>query len=908
MPNATLVNFAAGETSPQSRGRFDLDWFRSSCEKLLNFIPEVPGSARYRPAFKVAAETRRGAVARSVPFVLNSSTKYMLEFTAGYMRVYKNGALSTLPRTTITAITRAAQGVITVASTTNLSNDDEVVLGDIEGMPELNGRQVLLANNVGSTYKIKDPVTGSYINTSEYGAYTSGGTVSEVYEIATPYLAADLDNLQWAPDGNTSTMYITCVGYAPRKLVVDASDIFTLSTYSRTNDPFVPTAAISLVSTGNIGVWRSGAAAEGLAGQTIAAGYTVVVFPQGTTIYAGALYTFAAVVGTTEINTGVYTLTVFRATDAIGAVVIPDLYTQVDAVMAVIKTAAGADVNSAAWTAYVSGGTATPATETPIGCAFYESRLWLLGSNQRPNTVFGSRAPDDDGNPRYDDFTGGTAADDACFFALAPASGQVDYLTWGRGTSKFLFAGSFGGPFRISGSGLDEPITPSSINVRQLDLAGCEAVMTAGGARVFFIQRGGTSIRALRYNSDLEDYESYDMMLNAEHIADSPLRRVALQTGRPDILWAIREDGVLVGVTVQGNENVAGWHRHKAGGTDAKFLDVQPLPRTDKNDQLWAVTERVINSVTRRYMEFQTDPVVFPDIEDFYTGPDNRDDDLESWKNAVYRRQEEYIHLDCAGTYNGSDRGTAAAATLTPGALTGDDVAFTASAAVFKSTDVGSELWKKPNRETGVGSGRAVITAYVSTTQVTCDIEVDFDSVDAVAAGAWHFAVDTIYVPHLDRATVGVLIDGAVYSDGIGDVGQVATVDNCKVQLSDVAAVVHVGFPYDGFVKTHNLELTAGGQGPAQAKPRVLSEANIRFLASLGVDYGTDIYDLEQIEWRTAMDAVDRPAPVFSGIRRVQIKDSTSREEGKFIIISQRVPLPCVVQSIDLLFDTTEAG
>jgi hypothetical protein len=878
VPNATLVNFAGGETSPRSRGRFDLDWFRSSCEKVLNFIPEVPGSARYRNGSKTLSLTRGGQVCRMVPFVLNSSRKFMLEFTAGKMRVYKDEQLLTLPRTSATAITNASPAVITVASTTGLANGDEIVLSDIEGMPELNGRQVLLANKVGSTYELRDPVTNAAIDSRNYGAYVSGGTVREVYEIDTPYSLDNLDDLQWAPDGNTATMYLTCVNVVPRKLTVDSADIFTLATYSRTNDPFDSEAAVLNIEFV----------------QTNMPGITYVQFSPGSVIYENVNYTFAAVVGTVEINGGVYRLEI---TGPAGS-----------NPQAILKTVAGADVDSSGWTAYVSGGTATPAIETPIGVAFYESRLWFLGTNQRPNTLFGSRSPDSSGNPRYDDFTGGTNDDHACFFALAPASGQVDYLTWGRGTSKFFFAGSFGGPFRISGSGVDEAITPSSVNVRQIDLIGCESVMAIGGSRIFFIQRGGTAIRALRFNPDLNDYESYDLMLNAEHMAESPLLRIVLQIGRPDALWAVRRDGILVGVTVDNNENIAGWHRHAAGGPDAKFIDVQTLPRTDKNDQLWVVVERTVGGVTRRYVEIQADRVDFPDPEDFYTGPANREDDRERWKNVLYRRQEEYVHLDSAGTYNGADRGAVAGATLTPGALTGAGVTFTASAAVFKSTDVGSELWKKPDRETGEGSGRAVITAYISPTQVTCAIVVDFDVLDAVDAGAWHFAVDTVYVPHLDRETVAVVVDGAVYSDGRGEVGQVATVVDCKVQLSDPAAVIHVGYAYDGFLKTHNLELTSGGQGPAQSKPRTISEAVIRFLGSLGVDFGTNLYDLEKIEWRTARDRADRPAPVFTGQRRVPIKDHTEREEGKAVIVSQRLPLPCVVQSVDLIFDNSEVA
>ena len=36
----------------------------------------------------------------------------------------------------------------------------------------------------------------------------------------------------------------------------------------------------------------------------------------------------------------------------------------------------------------------------------------------------------------------------------------------------------------------------------------------------------------------------------------------------PDsILWCVRDDGVLAGLTYQRSENVIAWHRHKLGGT-----------------------------------------------------------------------------------------------------------------------------------------------------------------------------------------------------------------------------------------------------------------------------------------------------------------------------------------------------
>lgn len=888
MSNATLVNFAAGETSPRSRGRFDLAWFKSSAEKFLNYIPEVPGSARYRPGFKVVRQTRGGGTAVLIPFQLNDTQAYMLEFTAGYMRVYRGETPVVVTRTTVTGITRANPAVVTVASTTGLANGDEIIITDMVGMVELNGRQVKLANNVGSTYQLVDPVTGANIDSTTFGAWTSGGTVVEIYEIASPYLEADLVDISFAQSLNT--MYLAHFRYAPRKLTVDSAEVFTLGTYSRTADPFTTAGSVLNVT----------AATK--------ANPCVVAFTAGETIIDGAVYTFAAVGGMTQLNGNSYRLEVVGGGYTVQSYPPPP---PAPPSARLVSTTTGLYIDSSAFSTYTSGGTATPAAECPIAVAFYEGRLGFFGTDQRASTFFLSRAPSDAGAARYDDFTGGTDADHACFFTLAPSNGVVPFICWARGTAEYLFVGTFGGPFRISGGGLDEPITPSNINVRQIDAFGCEASAPAGGSRPFFLQRGGVALRTTRYDADGK-IETYDMLLNAEHIANSRLERIALQTGRPDSLWSTRADGLLAGMTVQGAENIAGWHRHKLGGVNASVIDAKALPRPDKNDQLWIVSERVVAGVTRCFVEVQADDVIFPDLADFYAGQGslNRENDLETYKNAIYRRQEEYIHLDAAATYNGSDRGTAASATLTPGAITGTGIAFTASAAVFKTTDVGNELWKKPNRETGIGGGRATITAYVSATVVTCTIDVDFDHAGAIAAGEWHIAAETIRgLWHLEGQVVAVVTDGAVYSDGSQDVDSdypLVTVANGAITLTDPAAVVHVGLPYEGFVKTHNLEL--GGQnGPVQNKPRNIVKMFIRFLATLGTNFGTDLYNLKQIEHRdVGNDALDRPAPVFTGVKEVYNPDTHEGPAGKHVIISQRLPLPSVIQSIDLHYDTAE--
>ncbi len=78
-----------------------------------------------------------------------------------------------------------------------------------------------------------------------------------------------------------------------------------------------------------------------------------------------------------------------------------------------------------------------------------------------------------------------------------------------------------------------------------------------------------------------------------------------------------------------------------------------------------------------------------------------------------------------------SESGVKPAFTLTPAAVTGNTVTFTASGASFLLGDVGREL------KNDVGVGRASIRSFTSTTVVIADIIEDFPSTSAIASGNW---------------------------------------------------------------------------------------------------------------------------------------------------------------------------
>ena len=925
--NAALVNFVAGETSPKSRGRFDRPWYNASCEKMLNFIPDVQGPARFRTGFKVAALTRGGALPRMAPFPVNADLAYMVEFTNQIARFYNpDGSLVKYEKFAVSGIGAGGGGqvVVTVASTTGISDGDEVILTGIVGMPAINDVVWVVGSSTATTFELTHAVTGANITYADWGTYSSGGTVYLVAAVTTPYREEDLVTLQWATSGNEMT--ITSPRWAPRTLTAGASDTFVLVAETRTNDPFVAGSALSLtgISLGAV---------------------TIIKFAAGTGIVYGAKYDFAAITGTTELNSQSYRLT----SDLHGAS-LPSGYGGVS--WGVLEDDDGDPVDGSAWTPWVSGGTATQQADNPLGVCYYEGRKVYLGTDRRPSTLFFSRGPSTStGASRYADFTGGTNADDAVFFTLAPNSGQVDYIVWGYATPDYLYIGTFGGPFRVSGGGVETPVTPSSVNAKQIDAYGCEVAPPAGasGGRVFYIQRGGVALRDAILDPDTITPVSRDLTLNAEQVAYSPLTRVALQSGRSDTVWVLRTDGQLAGLTVHGPENVTGWHRHKIGSDvglaydeganllrSASFVDIQVMPRPTLGDQLWVATKRALGGNIRHYIEVGTDPVDFLDRDDFYetrkifgdTDDDIPDTDLARFWGSVYRRQGEYHHLDTSFVYDGSRRGVDASVRIKENILSsgaegvGDtiyldviDADENRVANFLESSDVGKEIWVKPDRATGQHGGRFLITAVdVAGGTATCTVLVPFSRTHPAvfgtptAAGDWYFATDTFYgMYYLQEVDIPIRVvaDGAVipattgHVDGGRDVSAIGA-----ISIDRSAAVARMGARYKGFIKTQNLELAAPVGGPSQSKPRNIVEMGIRFLHTLGVKFGTDIYDLDQVDFAQDGDPMDRPTPVFSGVKKLHHSDKWSIDgAGKHIYIQQDLPLPCIVESIDVEFE-----
>jgi hypothetical protein len=256
----------------------------------------------------------------------------------------------------------------------------------------------------------------------------------------------------------------------------------------------------------------------------------------------------------------------------------------------------------------------------PSCVTFFEERLVFAGTNNDPQKLFFSKAGD------FEDMTTGTNAGDGMSFTIG--SDQVNAIKYLKGL-RTLLIGTVGGEFVATASTSAEPITPTNIQIkRQAGYGTSDVDALLAGNRILFVQRAGKKVRELVFDFDTDGYIAPDLTLLAEHIAGSGVgtgfTNWTYQQEPDSIVWVVRSDGVLTGMTYQRGENVVAWHRHILGGAFSSGNAVvesvaaisNSLASSKGEDSLYMIVKRTINGGTKRYVEVMQ-PFDFADnIED----------------------------------------------------------------------------------------------------------------------------------------------------------------------------------------------------------------------------------------------------------------------------------------------------
>ena len=839
---AQLTNFTGGELSPRLDGRNDLTKYSSGCKTLENFIVYPHGAAARRSGTTFVAEVADSDnKTRLIPFEFSTTQTYMLEFSNLKMRVYKDDGSVLEGDKTISGITQANPAVVT-ATSHGYSNGDEVVISGVSGMTEVNGKRFLVAGKTTNTFQLTDK-DGTNINSSAFTAYSSGGVSNKVFEITTPYTTAQLFDIKFAQSADV--MYITHPAHEVEKLSRTGHTSWTLADVDFTKGPF---------QDANITTTTLTPASASVGSRNITASAV-------TGINGGQGFIATDVGRQIHFNAGYATITSITSTTIVVATV----------------TTAFTNGNAIAdW--YL--GAFSDTTGHPSCVTFFEQRLVFAGTTNQPQTIFFSRSGDYE---NMDANIGGTVADDdAIIYTIA--SNQVNAIRFMTAT-RTLILGTAGGEFTVSGGGTDSAVTPTNILIKKQSNHGAANVdAIAVGNATLFLQRAKRKVRELAYNFDVDGYIAPDMTILAEHVTETGLTQLAYQQEPNQIIWGVRGDGELIGLTYQREQQVTAWHRHIFGGrfgqatiTVTDYANIANGTRIvlKKADGTTTTFTSATSATSGKFHTTSSNNQTATNLKTLIDADSNFTATVHS--NVVTITETSPLSTGFLTIKSLDD-----ATRLTS---TNEGKAVCESVSVIPTDDSEYQTWVIVKRTINGITRRFV--EFINTFDFTETDNTTFNFLDSALAYAGSAVTTISGLDHLEGQTVGILANGATHPD--------KTVSSGSITLDRASTNVKVGLAYNSILQT--MRIDAGSQnGTSQGKTKRIYEITIRLFESIGVEVGETLDNMERIPFRTSFDPMDEGLPTFTGDKAVEFRGNYDTDG--FIFVRQTQPLPLTILSL----------
>lgn len=752
------MSFAAGEIAPSLYARTDLSRYAIGLRTLRNFFVMRSGGAANRAGTSFILEAKNSAKkVRIIPLYVNSERTFVLEFGHQYIRAFLDGELFLgATSVNITGATQANPCVIT-ANSHGLVSGDEVYISGVGGMTQLNGGYYTVTYIGANTFSLDG------VNSTAYGAYTSGGTIkrSAMY---TPYDETDLFQIQiqreqtpvsasyggqWLlvhPDYDERRLYYASTGDFGTGVVAYYAQLVGATTNVATGYSTSPSAGYSYTGCAVSATGEEGEATDVTTGDasgnetvelTVASG---VLEPVSYNFYAS--FDASTPYGYIGSSTNGYLLINNAA----------NLYQTIDFARSPMSLTNQYELAA-----------------NPSVVGSYQQRILLAYGNQ----VIVSRI----GNTYFPIPSYVTDADAFTFKLTGQRSDVRHILDLGK-----LVILTAGGAFVALGNEYGA-ITPNAINLRQQSQYGaavspCPLII---GESAIYLQSRGSVIRDLAFEFSVDGYRGNDLTLFSTHLFDGyTIADWAYQEAPHSVVWMVRSDGKLLSLTYIREQQLLGWARHDTDGT---FESACVVPNGTE-DALYVVVKRTINGSTKRYIEKMASRTI-EDIEDA-------------------------IFMDCAATTDGTHTGSTTM-TLSGGTnWTYDELlTLTASSGTFTAGDVGNEIHLTGSDGTVI---RFEVSNYSSTTVVTGHAHMTVPStMRSVAISSWGRAVSVVTgLSHLEAKAVSVFADGYVVGSPNNPSYTTYTVTGGQITLDRPYVVIHVGLPYLSDLETLNIDTSQG--------------------------------------------------------------------------------------------------
>jgi hypothetical protein len=884
------------------------------------------------------------------------------------LTIVNAGGYSAIPSNNVNQASTSGTGLgasfaMTWATPPTLSNGDWMYLSGVGGMTQVNGQTCVLSNLSGTTFQLND-VYGNPIDSIAFGTYTSGGSASRIYTLATPYAEADLEYIKFTQSADVMSLccvnQMTAFEYAPLDLtrtsdtnwafapVVPAPSIQppaalagTPSTSGSVDYNYVVTSVNPADGTESIASpiadipsavdIASTAGSITLTWDTVVGASSFNVYKAtpayAGTVPAGALFGFVgSAYGTQFVDSNIvadlaqvppthqnpfargqilsatvtaagsnstFDITINTLTGS-GAILTPVIVS--NTLVAIIVQEAGQNYLPTDTLSIDHGATATLQVGAQSGTypslpAYFQERRCYANTLNNPDTYFMSQPG------AFTNFDTRNPTIDSDAITGSPWSVEVNGIQWMIQTSGGLLVLTGLSAWLLVGAGSFatnvQAISPSTQDAVPQAFTGASSTVPPNRINydVIYLNSKSTTYYDLPYQLYALS-EPIDLTENSSQLfVGYTIRENAWCETPYKLMWAVRNDGILLSLTYYKTQQVAGWARHDTNGlflsvcsvteppVDALYLATQRFPGTNTaymiermNNRIWngiedswcidaglaivqptpnatlsASSATGLGSITgvtnlvggQNYSAFTTAAVVDENVNGYGPGPGSGAVPTLTIVGGVIT----------AVTFSGPNQGsgylyprlvindpTNAGSGASASPILNNSMTFSASAPVFSNANIGSVI--------RMGEGIAVITGFTDSQHVTGNIITPIvglvpnsgGKVEPAAPGNWTMTAPVTVISglnHLIGATVTGLADGNVIAP------QVVSAQG-TITLATPASSVVVGLAYLPQLQSVFLD---EGQPTVQGQRKKISAVTARIEASRGFKIGSNMPD-----------------------------------------------------------------
>ena len=561
-------SFAGGELTPALYGRTDLQKYDVGAALLQNAVVLRYGGVTRRAGFQYIAGTKGNNKARLIPFSYNAEQNYVLEFTAGKVRIFTSAGIVQSggnPVEVTTPYTAAELSTIKYTQSADMMflvqpNHPPATLTRYSAtnwqyavLPIKNG--AFEDTNTTGTTITPSARTGDDITLTASASFFTSSMVGQLirlgHNVASQYVKGK---------PNENTMQVTCV---------PGASVFVES-FGFWDGSFV----VSVQE--DDGSWTKLKEQSGNRSQNYNMTFSNDDDVIRTYKVTSTDFNTETREGEDENQRGYVTIQSFsKYYDGIVKVTAVDSGTSAKAevVKELGATSATGDFSLTAW---------SDTKGYPQAVGFFEDRLVFAGSPSKPQTYWASKTGD------YNNFGVSSPQQDDDAITGTLSSGQIDGIKAIVSFGEMIML-TGGGEYRVSG-GSGDNFTPTSQQARAQEYRGVnDLTPVVIGGRIIYVQRHGSVIRDLAYSYEVDKYTGDEISLLASHLFDGyTIVGITYQQTPDSVVWCVRSDGALLGMTYIKEQDVYAWHRHTTNG---KFIDVCSIPGASE-DELWAVVQR----------------------------------------------------------------------------------------------------------------------------------------------------------------------------------------------------------------------------------------------------------------------------------------------------------------------------